>query len=99
MSSLIVRDIDKNLKIQFQALAREEGVSMEEKIRRMIASEVSSREEGLGTRIARIFDGIRGEDYSDFFAALEEIRHSPSQTAWRDPFADFPDDAVDKPAP
>ncbi len=98
MPSLIVRDIDTHLKMQFQALAREEGLSMEEKIRRMIAAEVSSHEEGLGTRIARMFRDCQDEDYTDFLEYLEEIRHSANQIDRPNPFEDVDKDSFGKSA-
>ena len=60
MAQLIVRNLDESVKRRLRARAKSHGRSMEEEARLIIreaVKESSSKEEGLGTRLVKIFAG------------------------------------------
>lgn len=73
MSSILIRNVEASDKQAIQQIAAEEGISMEEKLRRMITREVAGRQEGLGTRISNHFKGL-DYDHAAFERSLREMR-------------------------
>ena len=63
MAQILVRNLDDQLKAQLAMLARNNGHSMEEEVRRILQRAMEEKGSGLGTRIADRFRdiGLEGE--------------------------------------
>lgn len=66
MAQLLVRRIDEDVKQRLQERARRHGVSMEEEARAILRTELLKPQKdnqfGLGSRIAKLFRDIPGND-------------------------------------
>lgn len=65
MAQLIVRNIDEDVKARLKRLAEAHGHSMEEEVRQILREAAlgkTGEEFGLGTRIARLFEGVGLEE-------------------------------------
>ncbi len=60
MAQLVVRNLESSVKAKLQRRAKRHGRSMEEEAREALRNAVNSEEAGagLGTEIARLFEGI-----------------------------------------
>lgn len=60
MAQLVVRNLEQSVKTRLQRRAKRNGRSMEEEVRDILRNAVSKPdppEEGLGTAIAKLFEG------------------------------------------
>ncbi len=78
MAQLVVRNLEDSVKARLQRRARRNGRSMEEEVREILrnaAHEREDRNEGLGTRLAKIVKGT-GLNFE-----VEELRGHPVKPA------------------
>ena len=72
MAQLVVRNIEEDVKARLQKRAKKHGRSMEEEVREILRDAVKKNDkpsEGLGTRIAKRFEGIglrEGEEIQEW---------------------------------
>lgn len=82
MAQLIVRNIDENLKLKLQMIAKSKGRSMEEEVRQIISKSLSENESKAGDLIASHFKDI----------GLVEGELQPLERGQEIRFADFEND-------
>ncbi len=80
MAQIVIRNLDDDVKRRLVARAALAGRSMEEEARQILAAATApAPEEGLGSRIVRLFKdvGMTEEEHRIFQAAIDESRRSP----------------------
>ena len=84
MASIVIRNLDDDIKKRLKLAAARHGCSMEEEARQILKSALlrESSEYGLGTRIHEMFKGMGGVD-------LPEIPRSMPRPS---PFEEEPED-------
>lgn len=65
MAQLIVRNLDKHLKMRLQVQASQKGISMEEEVRQIIRKALNETSSGFGSRITERFKHLK-VDLKDF---------------------------------
>ena len=65
MAQLIVRNLDKQLKLKLKMQAKQKGISMEEEVRQIIRQALSETSSGFGSDIVKRFKHLKS-DLQDF---------------------------------
>jgi len=76
VASLLIRDLEDDVKLKLRVRAARNGRSMEAEAREILTHAVAApaREKGVGTRMAEIFADLEPEDRREFQEALRENR-------------------------